>query len=308
MAVSPAARPARRRGWSGVLAWALWTLVILGVATLPWFDHLLRQARRPELTQLDASSIPMVVAAMVAAPVGAVLAGRRPRHPAGWLLLALGLSVTASGVVDGYARYGLLARPGALPAAHWLAVYSPATVYLGFVCVGFVLLLTPSGSLPSPRWRWWARVAAAAPAACLLALGVGPGLVVAPYQPVVDPVAVPALAGAVRVTIAAAFVVATGGVAVGAWSLVVRFRRARGVERQQLRWVVLAAAVTLPLGAVVLVGVALGAPGGGPWRPSGPAAASRRWWTAASTGAATTPPRPSRPSAPGCASRWTWTP
>jgi hypothetical protein len=50
-----------------VLAWALWTLVILGVATLPWFDHLLRQARWPELTQLDASSIPMVVAAMVAA-------------------------------------------------------------------------------------------------------------------------------------------------------------------------------------------------------------------------------------------------
>jgi hypothetical protein len=40
----------------------------------------------------------MVLAAMVAAAVGAVLAGRRPRHPLGWLLL--GLSVTASGVVD----------------------------------------------------------------------------------------------------------------------------------------------------------------------------------------------------------------
>ena len=44
-------------------------------------------------------------------------ASRRPRHPVGWLLLALGLSVAAAGVADGYARYGLLARPGALPAA-----------------------------------------------------------------------------------------------------------------------------------------------------------------------------------------------
>jgi hypothetical protein len=242
-----------------VAAWALWALAILGVATLPWFDHLLRQARRPELTQLDASTVPDVLAALVAATVGAVLAGRRPRHPVGWLLLALGLAVTASGVVDGYARYGLLARPGALPAARWAAAYSPATLYLGFTCVGFVLLLTPSGSLPSPRWRWWARVAAAAPGIFLVALAVGPGLVVAPYGSVVDPVTLPALAGTVTAAIAVAIAIAAGGLAVGAWSLVVRFRRARGTERQQLRWLALAAAVTVPLAAIVLLGVAVDA-------------------------------------------------
>jgi hypothetical protein len=242
-----------------VLAWALWTLVILGVATLPWFDHLLRQARRPELTQLNASSIPMVLAAMVAAAVGAVLAGRRPRHPVGWLLLALGLSVTASGVVDGYARYGLLARPGVLPAARWVAVYSPATIHLGFACVGFVLLLTPGGSLPSPRWRWWARLAGAAPILFLVALAVGPGLVVPPYDAVIDPVAVPALAGTVLAAIAVAFAITAAGLVVGTWSLGARFHRARGMERQQLRWVAFAAAVTVPLAAVVLVGVAMGA-------------------------------------------------
>jgi hypothetical protein len=259
VAVSPAARPARRGWWPGVAAWALWALAILGVATLPWFDHLLRQARRPELAQLDASTIPMVLAAVVAATVGAVLAGRRPAHPAGWLLLALGLSVTASGVVDGYARYGLLARPGALPAARWAAVYSPATIYLGFVCVGFVLLLTPSGSLPSPRWRWWARVAAAAPVVFLLALTVGPGLVIPPYESAIDPVTVPALAGTVLAAIVVAFAIPAGGLALGAWSLVLRFRRAQGVERQQLRWVALAAAVMVPLGAVFLIGVAVDA-------------------------------------------------
>jgi hypothetical protein len=242
-----------------VAAWALWALAILGVAIIPWFDHLLRQAGRPELVQLDASTVPDVLAALVAATVGAVLAGRRPRHPVGWLLLALGLSVTASGVVDGYARYGLLARPGALPAARWAAVYSPATLYLGFVCVGLVLLLTPSGTLPSPRWRWWAKVAVAGPVVFLSALAVGPGLVVAPYESVVDPVTIPALAGAVTAAIDVAFATAAGGLAVGAGSLVVRFRRAGGVERQQLRWIAFAAAVTVPLAAVVLVGVALGA-------------------------------------------------
>ena len=255
MAMTPVARVARMRWRSGVLAWALWALAMLGVATIPWFDHLLRQARQPELIQLNATAVPMVLAALVAATVGAVLASRRSHHPVGWLLLALGLAVTASGVADGYARYGLLARPSALPAARWVATYSPATIYLAFVFIGFVLLLTPSGSLPSPHWRWWARLAAAAPVGFLLALGVGPGLVIPPYDEVIDPVSVPALASAVTAVIAVSFTIAIGSLAVGAGSLVVRFRRARGSERQQLRWVAFAAALTVPPAVVVLFSV-----------------------------------------------------
>jgi hypothetical protein len=136
-----------------------------------------------------------------------------------------------------------------------VAVYSPATLYLAFVCIGFVLLLTPSGSLPSPRWRWWARLAAAAPVGFLLALAVGPGLVIPPYDEVIDPVSVPPLASVVAAVIAVSFTVAIGGLTVGAWSLVVRFRRARGSERQQLRWVAFAAALTVPPAAVVLFSV-----------------------------------------------------
>jgi hypothetical protein len=129
------------------------------------------------------------------------------------------------------------------------------------VCVGLVLLLTPSGSLPSPRWRWWARLVAAGPLVFLLALALGPGLVIAPYDPVIDQVTSPALAGAVWVAIAVAIAIAVGGLAVGVWSLVVRFRRARGVEREQLRWVAFAAALTVPPAAIIVTGVVVGATG-----------------------------------------------
>jgi peptidoglycan/LPS O-acetylase OafA/YrhL len=88
-----------------------------------------------------------------------------------------------------------------------------------------------------------------------LALGVGPGLVIPPYDEVIDPVSVPTLASAVTAVIAVSFTIAIGSLAVGAWSLVVRFRRARGSERQQLRWVAFAAALTVPPAAVVLFSV-----------------------------------------------------
>jgi hypothetical protein len=259
MTMTLAARPARPRQWPAGLAWALWALAMLGLATVPWFDRLLRQAGRPDLTQLNASTIPYLAAIVVAATVGLVLAGRRPRHPVGWLLLGLGLSVAASGLADGYARYAVVARPGALPAADWVATYSPATLFMGLVCVGFILLLTPTGSPPSPRWRWWARVAAASPVLLVLALTVGPGLLIPPYESMPKPLAVPTLAGVANLAAAAAFAVTAGALAVGAWSLVLRFRRARGTERQQLRWLAFAAALTGVLAVVVVVGMAVGA-------------------------------------------------
>jgi hypothetical protein len=247
------------RRWPGWLAWGLWALAVLGLASVPWFDRLTRQAGRPELVQLNASTIPYLVAIVVAATVGAVLAGRLPRHPVGWLLLGVGLSVAGSGVADGYARYGLVARPGPLPAARWVAIYSPATTLVGLALVGYVLLLTPTGSLPSPGWRWWARLAAAGPVAFVAALTVGPGLVIPPYDTVIDPVAIPALAGAVLAAIVAGFFVTVAGLLVGAGSLVARFRRARGTERQQLRWLALAAALTGAAAAVVGIGMAMDA-------------------------------------------------
>jgi len=146
----PLTMPDRPRSRPVVLACGLWALVVLGLVATAWLDQLLRRAGRPDLAERGAP-LASALAALSAATVGAVVASRRPRHPVGWLLLGLGLSVPWSDMLDGYVDYGELARPGSLPAGRFLAVYSPAVFMAGLACVGFVLLLTPSGSLPRPH-------------------------------------------------------------------------------------------------------------------------------------------------------------
>jgi hypothetical protein len=214
-----------------MLAWALLALATLGVAPIFWFDHLLRQAGRPELAALTADLpilAPRLLAGLIAATVGAVLASRRPRHPVGWLLLTLVLSVPAYFVTDGYARYGLLAHPGALPLARYAAVFAQASFILEPLCLGFIPLLTPTGSLPSPRWRWWARGLVVALVGWVLAWVLGPQPLEPPFQELHSPLAIPALAGLLRVVQPLAALAFTVGVLVATGSLVVRFRRARG--------------------------------------------------------------------------------
>jgi hypothetical protein len=230
------------------------------MASLPtiwWLDRLLREAGRADRAPLGAAVAAPVLAAVSAVTVGAVLASRRPRHPVGWLLLASGLAMNASGVASAYADYGLLARPGALPAARDVSLYLPTSIVPALALLGFVLLLTPTGSLPSPRWRWWARVAVAAPVASLLAIALAPRSLDQPDRTPDNPFDLIGLGGPLLVVYQLAFAVTNLAVVVGAASLVVRFRRARGGERQQLRWVALAAALILVGSVLVLAAIAL---------------------------------------------------
>jgi hypothetical protein len=243
--VIPTARAAWPRWWPAGLAWALWTLTLLGLAATVWLDRLLIEAGLPELTTvLSRGNLTSVVAGVSAATVGALVASRRPRHRVGWLLVALGLSNAASGLAFSYSRYGLVARLGALPAAGYLAGFANGAVFLSLSLTGFVLLLTPTGKLPSPRWRWWARVQVAALVVAFLTSALAPMPLYPEYPEIGNPLGVAALAdGPLTAAFPVGALLILAGLMAGAVSLLSRFRRAHGLERLQLRWLAMGAAL-----------------------------------------------------------------
>jgi hypothetical protein len=254
MPVTSTARRVSPRWWPAGLAWALFALVLLELATFPWLDRLIRQADRADLAPMTAFSIPPSLAALTASLVGVVLALRRPRHPVGWLMVTLGLCLSTSGAAAGYVPYGLVVRPGALPAAGVAARLYPTVTNAALAALGFVLLLTPTGSPPSPRWRWWAWGSAGATAVLLVAATIAPGSLDPNVLVTEGPQEFRAFGGALRAANQAAQAVAILTILAGTASLVVRFRRARGIERQQLRWVALAAGLTgVAMGAVAVL-------------------------------------------------------
>jgi hypothetical protein len=125
MAVTALTRGTRARWRPTWLGWGLWALNMVGLVVLVWLDQLLRRTGRPELMVLNPTAFAPVLGAVGTATVGAVVASRRPAHPVGWLLLALGLSLAAAGVTLAITNYGVA---HATPAAGLVARYVPATI------------------------------------------------------------------------------------------------------------------------------------------------------------------------------------
>ena len=166
---------ARPRRWSALVAWVLWAAAMLGLVAAFWLYQLLVQAGRP--MTLD----PLLVVALVsAATVGAVVASRRPTHPVGWLLLASAVLLDATGIAAAYGPYGLLVRPGALPAAGVVAVYYPPFAVASLTCAALPAVRPGPHHQPRPRLRATDRAAGGR----LRGGGAGPG---AAARPAVEP-------------------------------------------------------------------------------------------------------------------------
>jgi len=180
--------------------------------------------------------------------VGALVVAHRPTNAIGWLFSAIALLAVTGQMASEYATYAYATRPGSRPSATLAAWYGswPWWLVLTLTLV-FTPLLFPTGRLLSPHWRpvaWLAGVAAAVTTALT---SLQPELEAAPGQVIANPIGVTALGDPEEspvVPVLIILLVVLAAVAFG--SLVLRFRRSRGEERQQLKWFTYASAL-LPL-------------------------------------------------------------
>ena len=219
------------------LAWALWVLALASFAASGVFRFL--NASTPTVLPRN----PLVLDLwfwllfLSFATVGALVASRWPKNAVGWAFCWLGLSFSMVGASEEYALYALATEPGSLPGGEgvlWLTAFFGGPIL--FAVFALVFLLFPDGRLPSRRWRpaVWLEVVAVV---CFVAFAFQPGplgnlgLVRAS-----NPFGVRSAATLLGTLGWVGFLATLAVAAAGAVSLVVRFRRARGVERQQIKW------------------------------------------------------------------------
>ncbi|HET7270788.1 MAG TPA: hypothetical protein VFI90_06840 [Rubrobacter sp.] len=229
---------------SRAASWLAWSLAGLSVALFLANATLYALARAAPVP--DSWDVNLNIAGLLGTGpflsfpvVGALIASTRPRNPVGWILLADGLLWTTTNTLDHYSVYGI-ARPGSLPfplgaAAinNWLWV--PAVGLLAT----YVFLLFPDGRLPSRRWRPLAWLSGVVIVSVSVGVALSPGplqglggvqnpfVLLKPWMMPVFWAVLPLLPLCMLASAA---------------SLVFRFQRSRGEERQQLKWIAFAAA------------------------------------------------------------------
>ena len=238
-----ASRPLLRR-WTTWLAWGLWVL------TVALFAVALSGVIWP--SPHDVLATGLVILAFPT--VGAIVASRRPENPIGWIFCIIGLSVIGDVASSQYVLYVRHVAPS-LPAATLVAWFASWTWFVGMgLASTLMLLLFPDGRPPSPRWRVVGWLAVLLIGITVLARAVRPGpLDTEPTIPnpfgISGPIgdvarAVTDLVGWPLLILALASFTA----------LISRFVRARGDERQQLKWVAYAATITaVGIAAIAIV-------------------------------------------------------
>jgi len=237
---------------------AAWALAVVGIALTVAFSAL-------DFMNDHRFAPPVVGTIVVLAflTVGLLIALRRPRNPIGWIYLVAMTFIWVGG--DGnlaaqYAVYALSTHPGALPAVGWVLWVGKVLVVISFpTLVFFSLLLFPDGRLPSKRWRPVAIAAAVVPALVAIQTALLPEDLQSPAGVVVNPVRFTAADPLFALLSIPTVVLAIGVLLACVVSPFVRFRRASGVERQQLKWFATGAA-WIPLVGISGVIVAFVAP------------------------------------------------
>jgi hypothetical protein len=235
---------ARATSW---LAWSLCGLTILLVGWVIVFSIF--------YGVLPNQSFTFLVAVVSCALVGTVVTSRRPHNPIGWFFILSATSFAIAEATLRYGAYGLVVSPGSLPLAHAMAWPPPWMWVPGVVLVLlFLPLYFPNGHLLSPKWRpvLWLAVFSSVTLAVLWAFMPG---ATSGVPGVTNPLGIEALhpvAGALADVVTGVLFL---GVFLGSLaSLVVRFWRSRGEERQQMKWLTYATATMF---AMILLGMPL---------------------------------------------------
>jgi hypothetical protein len=220
------------------LAWSLWALSVMltALSLLLLVSNLTQPNTHIYNTWLDNT-----LNAVFFSTVGAFVASRRPENLVGWLLCLFALSESIQLFGGEYAIYALLAHPNSLPAGEAMAWIVSWTLPIIIGLSVFYILLFPTGRLPSRGWRLLAWLTVA-----FILVGVISGAfasgAVEGLGTIRNPLGIdgfPNAYGAVADTVAPVLLVAA------AIALFIRLRRAKGVERQQIKWFAYAAAATV---------------------------------------------------------------
>jgi hypothetical protein len=212
-------------------AWLAWSLCALSVAlTLVSLLLLALNLSHPH-TQIYDYWLENTVLPISFSIIGAILASRLPANALGWLFCAAACIAAVAHLSAEYATYALLAQPNPLPAGLALAWLS-SWVWIPFIgCIVLSFLLFPNGRLPGRRWRWLAWFSMFLTSAGAVWQAFSPGVIVS-LGSIRNPLGIEGLPNAYKpvqtLVFALLFVVTIS-------TFVLRLRRARGIERQQIK-------------------------------------------------------------------------
>jgi hypothetical protein len=254
--VTRVAREKRRAigGMNRPTGWLAWSLCALSLTfVIVW--ALFRFLNSPTPTGINLSPLLAEIWGYLLfvsfAAVGALVASRQPNNTIGWIFCAIGLFLTSSGASAQYAIYAVVSSPGSLPGggtAAWLEAFLNGPIIITMFAL--LLLLFPNGWPPSHRWRavlWLDLIAGV-----LLFVGFfKPGPMETSSLDVANPFGIEEIGALLNALFYGGLYLALALTALGVVSLIVRFRRSRAQERQQIKWFAFAGAIMC---AVIVTG------------------------------------------------------